>query len=88
MTECVCCGPVCGLWLFSLSPDDAGEVCMGVVKIRGFIPKKACISIRESLSEMSGRDDRNRNTFLQEWNGTGRAKEKQKKKREGKGGCG
>ena len=41
-------------------------------------PKKAGVSIGESLSEMSGRDNRNRNTFLQKWNGAGRTKEKQK----------
>ena len=36
------------------------------------------VSSGESLSEMSGRDNRNRNTFLQKWNGAGRTKEKQK----------
>ena len=41
-------------------------------------PQKAGVSIGESLSEMSGRDNRNRNTFLQKWHGAGRTKEKQK----------
>lgn len=64
--------------VFPLSPDDTGKVRMGVVKIRDFMPQKAGVSIGESLSEMSGRDNRNRNTFLQKWNGAGRTKEKQK----------
>ena len=49
-----------------------------VVKIRDLMPQKAGVSIGESLSEMSGRDNRNRNTFLQKWHGAGRTKEKQK----------
>lgn len=61
---------------------------MGMVKIRNFVSKKAGVPIGEPLSEMSGRNDRNRNTFLQKRNGIGRAKENQKKKKEGKGGCG
>lgn len=78
MAECFCCSPFCGMWFFPLSPDDTGKVRMGVVKIRDLMPQKAGVSIGESLSEMSGRDNRNRNTFLQKWNGAGRTKEKQK----------
>ena len=77
-TECFCCSPFCGMWFFPLSPDDTGKVRMGVVKIRDLMPQKAGVSIGESLSEMSGRDNRNRNTFLQKWHGAGRTKEKQK----------
>ena len=72
------CSPFCGMWFFPLSPDDTGKVRMGVVKIRDLMPQKAGVSIGESLSEMSGRDNRNRNTFLQKWHGAGRTKEKQK----------
>ena len=57
---------------------------MGMVKIRNFVSKKAGVPIGEPLSEMSGRNDRNRNTFLQKRNGIGRAKENQKKKKEEK----
>ena len=78
MAECFCCSPFCGMWFFPLSPDDTGKVRMGVVKIRDLMPQKAGVSIGESLSEMSGRDNRNRNTFLQKWHGAGRTKEKQK----------
>ena len=48
------------------------------VWLKSEMPQKAGVSIGESLSEMSGRDNRNRNTFLQKWNGAGRTKEKQK----------
>ena len=86
MAECFCCSPFCGMWFFPLSPDDTGKVRMGVVKIRDLMPQKAGVSIGESLSEMSGRDNRNRNTFLQKWNGAGRTKEKQKlEKMKGRG---
>lgn len=78
MAECFCCSPFCGMWFFPLSPDDTGKVRMGVVKIRDLMPQKAGVSIGESLSEMSGRDNRNRNTLLQKWHGAGRTKEKQK----------
>lgn len=88
MAECFCRSSFCGLWIFLLSSDDTGEVHMGMVKIRDFVPKKIRISIRELVSEMSGRDDGNWDPFLQKWNGTGRTKENQKEKKEGKGGCG
>ena len=75
MVKCFAAAPLQDV-VFSLSSDDTGEVRMGVAKIRDLMPKEAGVSSGESLSEMSGRDNRNRNTFLQKRNGTGRAKEK------------
>ncbi len=79
MAECFfAAAPFCGMWFFRYHQMTLEKFVWVWLKSEILCPKKAGVSIGESLSEMSGRDNRNRNTFLQKWHGAGRTKEKQK----------